>query len=411
MKSKELIVYVLILNYLDVFSFLGSTLLLQLLHYFTLAIGMLGFIRVCKRSKFNALTYFVLLFAFFYPFYSGVCAHNVFGQSYVMGWASMRYVWVILVGLYLYSINYDYSVLLSQINKVNLCIAIVFSILLYVFHVDQTIIQHWMTSTNAIEIEFGADEVKGAKIGVCANLMIVTYVYYMLKCLNNLKNKKNILIFLVLMFYLLFVHKGRQPIAMLGVVYIVYFLSMKKLSAKKILYALLPFGAYMFLVAYNTTMIDSLLEAAAGANSIDSSTLARAVSVASVEPYIAKYPIFGFGNLSVHFGLDGFHTYFGNEFYLSDIGIYGAIARGGIVLVLIYLGLYVCAFIYSGRFQQPAFYKQFMRYMLLAQIVGLTVLMSDSLCDDGSLMFALLFYPFFTGKIPSHKVNNIISRK
>lgn len=43
--------------------------------------------------------------------------------------------------------------------------------------------------------------------------------------------------------------------------------------------------------------------------SSDFSTLARVNSIESVVPYIQQNPMFGFGNLSVHFRDEGFHTF------------------------------------------------------------------------------------------------------
>ena len=122
-------------------------------------------------------------------------------------------------------------------------------------------------------------------------------------------------------------------------------------------------------------------------------------------PYIQQNLILGFGNLSVHFRDEGFHTFFGEAFYLADIGIWGTLARGGLVLVLIYLGLYYNLYKKTSLVQDKDI-RSYMRYMLLSFLILLVFLNNDTLYAEGCLRVALVFYPLFGRSDPNVFIKN-----
>ena len=105
-------------------------------------------------------------------------------------------------------------------------------------------------------------------------------------------------------------------------------------------------------------------------------------------------PVFGIGNLSSRFRSGGFQTFFGHQFYMSDLGIVAVMATGGIVLVFIYWGLYLSIWKKSYAIHDINC-RQFTRYMLLGYAFLLLFFFNDILCGDKTIQFALVFYPLF----------------
>lgn len=398
-------IYILLLYFTGAFELFGSIPLLIGCHYLFLAIGLGAFIYQLLFRRNSIVTLFIGLYCILFPLYASYQSHIIFGQSYFMGIASLRYLSFILIGFFLYNIKYDYLLLLKQINKLNLFIAGASIIAFFVFGINHVSIQRFLVSTNAIEIVKTEDLVKGFKLTTCSQLMILSYIYYLICIIKYSVQKKYWIPFLILMCYLIFVHKGRQPLVLIAIIYAVYYIRMNGFTLKRVVLGILPVIALFIIVTYSEQLFNSILESTKWENSIDPSTLARISSIDAVSPYIRENPILGFGNLSSHFKDEGFHTFFGGQFYLGDIGIWGTLARGGIVLLLIYAGLYFSLYKKSREIKDGDI-RSYMRYMLLTFLILLVLLNNDTLYSDGCLCIALLFYPLFGKYDPNIFIQN-----
>ena len=399
------LIYILFLYFIGALEFLGSISLLVGCHYLFLLIGLGSFAYYIIVKRISAVATFIGLYCVIFPIYATFQSHGIFGQPYFMGFASLRYLWFILLGFFLYNIKYDYNLLLRQINRINIIVAVISIVAFFFFGVNHVNVQNYLVNTNALELVKSEDLVKGFKLTVCSDLMVVSYVFYLLRFVKKPAAKENFLPLLVLMIYLLFVNKGRQPVALLAVIYAIYYIRMKGLSLKRLVLGILPLIGAFVLLSFNNKLVDSLVEATKWEKSSDFSTLARVNSIESVVPYIQQNPMFGFGNLSVHFRDEGFHTFFGGAFYLADIGIWGTLARGGIVLVLIYLGLYYNLYKKTSLVQDNDI-RSYMRYMLLPFLILLVFLNNDTLYAEGCLRVALVFYPLFGRSDPNVFIKN-----
>ena len=399
------LIYILLLDFIGALEFLGSIPLLQGCHYLFLILGLGAFIYYLVFKRISTVAIFAGLYCFVFPIYAAFQSQEIFGQSFFMGFASLRYLWFILLGFFLYNIKYDYNLLLRQINRINIIVAVISIVAFFFFGVNHVNVQNYLVNTNALELVKSEDLVKGFKLTVCSDLMVVSYVFYLLRFVKKPAAKENFLPLLVLMIYLLFVNKGRQPVALLAVIYAIYYIRMKGLSLKRLVLGILPLIGAFVLLSFNNKLVDSLVEATKWEKSSDFSTLARVNSIESVVPYIQQNPMFGFGNLSVHFRDEGFHTFFGGAFYLADIGIWGTLARGGLVLVLIYLGLYYNLYKKTSLVQDNDI-RSYMRYMLLSFLILLVFLNNDTLYAEGCLRVALVFYPLFGRSDPNVFIKN-----
>ena len=400
-KDMNYIVFFILLYIAGVFLFLGSKELIWLCHFGMLAVGLYAFLKqLILGKRRSAVTWFIGMYCILFPLYAAYKSNIVFGQPFLIGIASLRYCWFIMFGFILYQTEYDYKLLLKQINQLNLWIVAISIIAFFFFGINHITIQPFITSTNLIEATANVDTIKGAKLNACSDLMIISYIYYLIKFLDAPTLKKNWQPFLLLMFSLLFVSKGRQPQATLAIVFAVYFIQMKGVSFKRMAIALLPILGIIILTMIDEQFFDKFTTVFDGKNTRDSSTLARINSINKVLPYIYDNFLLGFGNLSSRFRTFGFHTFFGHKFFIADIGIFGTLARGGIILLFTYLGLYRALYKKTNEVSDEES-RTFMRYMLLAFIVMLAFLCNDTLFSNNSIRIALLFYPLFALRSPN----------
>lgn len=395
------ITFLILLYIAEIYLFLGSQTVILAFHWGILALCIYAFLKqffLGKRR--SAVTWFIGAYCILFPIYASYKSSVVFGQPFLLGIASLRYCWFILFGFVLYQLDYDYKLLLKQINRLNLTIAAISIIAFFFFGINHITVKPFLTSTNLIETTATMDTIKGAKLNVCNSMMIISYIYYLIKFLDAPSVRKNRLPFLLLMFYLCFVSKGRQPQAVVAIVFAVYFIRMKGVSMKRMALALLPIIGVTVLTMIDEQFFLKFTTVFDEANTRDSSTMARINSINKVIPYICDNFMLGFGNLSNHYRTFGFHTFFGAKFYLADIGIFGTLARGGALLLFIYFGLYHSIYRKTNEIEDDES-RKFMKYMLLTFGVMLVLLCNDTLYSENSIRLALVFYPLFAVQNPN----------
>lgn len=399
MKS---VVFIFLLYFVGIFAFLGSNLLLTIMHYMTLLIGITSFIIFICKYRWSHVTFYIFLFTICMPIYASIQSYKIFGQPFFMGFVSLRYIWFIFFGYFLLLIKYDYRLLIKQINNINLFVAIFSIIAILILGISPGTIYSYEVSNNVLNVDaiptgessgVGGINIRGIRFSACSGFMFISLIYFLISSLKY-GGKRNWISFIILITYILFVHKGRQPVALVGIVFVIYLLRMKGIPPKRVVLFVFPVVCAIFLIAFDETILYRFTTILDGEKSADFSTLARIREVEQIYPYILEYPILGVGNLSAHFGWGGFQTFFGPQFYLADIGAIAVFARGGIILALIYLGLYVSLYKKTKCIEDKNV-KQFMRYMLLSYALLLTVMFSDILSSTATDQFALIFYPLF----------------
>lgn len=240
----------------------------------------------------------------------------------------------------------------------------------------------------------GGANIRGLRFAGCSSLMLVSLIYYQLASLKW-GTKRYWIPFCILVVYILFVHKGRQPVAIMGVIYFLYFLTLKGLSLKKFAMVVFPLISIISLIYIDPTILGRFTTIIDGSQSKDFSILARIKEVDQITPYIIENPILGVGNLSSHFKNGGFQTFFGNQFYIADIGFYGTIARGGILLIIIYTILYFHLW-KNHKLIVDNFYQLFMKYMIISFVLLLTIFYNDILFDSNNMILVFSLYPLFS---------------
>ncbi len=363
-------------------TFLGESLYLTIF-YFVLLLCIACAMRMFlfRFNEVNALTLSLVAYSVIFPIYASIKSNMIFGQPFFVGLASLRYMCFVFFGLFLYQVQYDYMTLLKQVNILNVLVALVSIVAYFIFG--------YYSSTDL--------RIRGSRLTLCSGLMMISYVYYLINFIKTPAKRSILIPFVILVIYLVFVNKGRQPLAVMAVVYCIYYIRSEKKSVKSIMMAVLPAVVVILLCIYESSFIERFTTVLDVDKSKDFSTLARIKSMEAVWSYIKDNYMLGIGNLSARFGDEGFHQIFGAQFYISDIGVVGTLARGGVVLLLIYFLIYTN--IYKRiKYVYDKEIRTYMYYMLLTFIVMLIVLSNDILFSDGSMLLAVMYYPLFASK-------------
>lgn len=404
------IVLLFLLYFVGLLAFCGSNTLLTVMHWTTLAISITSFIIFVSKYRWSYVTFWIFCFAFIYPVYASIQSYRIFDQPFFMGVASLRYLWFILFGYFLLLINYDYRLLIRQINYINIFVASFSILAILILGIDPSVINSFEVTNNVLNIGGGSSEsigvggvnIRGTRFAACSDLMFISMIYYTLSSLK-IGGKKNWIPYLIILVYIIFVHKGRQPLALVAMIYIIYFLRMKGIAPRRMLMIILPIIAVIVIISYDESVLFRFATILDSENSEDFSTLARIKEVEQIMPYIKENLLLGVGNLSAHFRHGGFQTFFGHQFYLSDLGIIAVLATGGILLTIIYVALYISLWKKTRNVNDENI-RLFMRFMLIGYLALLLFFFNDILCVDKCIQFALLFYPLFR----QHRINSYI---
>lgn len=399
------IVFVFLLFFSGILSFVGSNMLLSVMHYLTLFVSISSFLIFISKNRWSHVTFFIFMFAIITPIYASIQSLRIFDQPFYMGLASLRYFMFIMFGYFLIINNYDYRLLLKQINNINLFVALFSIITILILHIDPSTLYSYQVTNNVLGAGtenagdsggVGGVNVRGVRFFACSALMFISLIYYQLASLRK-GGKNNYIRLFILIIYILFVHKGRQPVAVMGIVYAIYFLRMRGFTTKRLLMIIAPILLLVVFLAIDENLMFRFTTILDGEKSDDFSTLARIWEINQILPYIQDNLLLGVGNLSAHFRNGGFQAFLGSKFYLADIGIIGTLARGGIILIIIYLGLYIALWKKTKAIKDRNC-RQFMRYMILSYAILLICLFNDIIFADNCIQFALIFYPLYRQK-------------
>lgn len=385
---NKFFVLLVILYITQLINFLHSEVIIDSVLYGATVIGFIStaLYFISPYKGISPVAYIVVVFAMLVPILSAWRSLVVFGQPMFFGIARMRYMLILLMAFHLYYTDYSFKTLLRQINSVNIFIAVASIILFYIFGVDNMVAEKQFFTVYSADTEAAADAIKGAKLTYCSQLIFVSVIYYMTSCMRKL-NTKDAVMLGILLFYTLFVHKGRQPLVAYAAVFVGYMAT--NLNARNIAISIATICAVGYLFISDNSLTNRYTTILEGDYSTDTSALARFAEIEDVMPYIQKHPIGGFGCLSYHFN-DGFFSVFNEYFYIEDIGIIGVMARGGLVLIFLCGLFYYLCLKYLFRVKDDD-HRAFIRNFFIAAIV-FTFIGSDILtCTPSFLIFFI--YP------------------
>lgn len=398
-KTAKIFVFLVILYITELINFLHSDILIygvELLMYISGSIAAFNYF-ISPIRKVSKYSYFLLVWIALVPIYCAIRSHAVFDQPIFQGIVGMRFMGKIIFAFFLCVSKYPLQTLFKQINAVNLFIAVAGFILLYGFNIGTAKMMEEDIFYLPYEInEMGTDEIKGTRLTICANLMLVSLVYYSIRMFNK-PRMSEIVSLLVLMAYILFVHKSRLipfTLVVMIAIYVLRNLKLKNLALGAII--LLVSGAFVVRATSIMRSYDAIFE---GEYSTDNSVLQRITDIELLSPYIAKYPIAGIGHLAPSFN-DGFRGVFGDRFYISDIGVVGTMAMGGAILMIVWILFYVVSIRDIGKNLDEESRKILRGLIILLLISALCG--SDYLVNSPAI-FGLFLYPMLEAGIKKYQ--------
>ncbi len=302
-------------------------------------LGLIGFL--VRRFRLKKIDIW-LLSMFSLVFTQGLAANFVFGQPLGKSIIASS-AFAIIVSSYYISLQKGLLFLIFETClKFSKFIIPISFILLYAFQIDNKTLSHLMFNT--VLEDTSSISPKGLILSYGSSCCGLAFPYLLSKYRKTKKVQDFFWILFFLVYFLLCI-KGRTLFAGQILITLLCFIQMKILYDIRYIFV----GVFVFAIGlyFNQNMIESFLSMftsfglrkAAAYEVSDSSTIVRTLDIAYVTPYIKEYYLFGVGNLS-NTWRNGFFRLFGDHFYVSDIGIYGALFTGGIYKIGIYIGLY-----------------------------------------------------------------------
>lgn len=304
-------------------------------------IGFLYFLLDLYNGRNRQLSVAIICICLICPLIESIQAYRLFGQPIWMGILSMREIWSLFIG-YFVSRLIGIDDFIKIMLKYQISMIIIGVICLYIFKIDDTVLSglfYQLDDVGSIE----SNELRGSRFTFGQTYLTLCIAYFNSKIIHNPKDKKYILYIIVIFMDYLFVHKGRSGLVSAIIVLCIPYMS--NMTFKRfirfltialigcIIFLSIPQLRDRFLVVYD------LFGETRTQGTGDFSGMARLNEILLAFPLIMQHPIFGIGNLSYHFN-NGFLGFFGDHFYIGDIGIVGILLIGGINLYIFYLFLF-----------------------------------------------------------------------
>lgn len=304
------------------------------------SIGFLFFIIDFYNGKNKRLGVAVIVITMICPIIESIQAYRLFGQPIWMGVASLRGIWSLFLSYLLCRFSNPYQ-LINCIVKYQLIMIYAGIVCLYVLNIDDNTLKLYFPQQEDIVLtgQTENNELRGARLTFGQTYLLLCLAFWIVK-LKETKERKYIWYIFLVFFDYLFIHKGRSGlIAAIIVLALPYFshLNVKrffKICGISIIVGLIflsvPPIRDRFLVIYD--LFGNNRTEGTG----DFSGVARLSEILLAFPLILQHPFLGVGNLSYHYK-NGFLGYFGDHFFIGDIGIVGILLIGGINLYIWYI--------------------------------------------------------------------------
>ena len=329
-----------------------------------------------KQMFFDKVVLYYLFLILFMPVYSAIRSHTEFGQPYIYGLLTQR-SWVLLgVGVWFYYVLITEKISMKAVEKSFLFLTwgslIIYSFIALTFDPAQL-----TGEENYVNI---AGDI-GAKFKFVTLFITFGTLYYFIR-LTVYKEKRDLFILILFIFYIVLVIKVRSYMIFLALTFLVYyFMNLKmhhvvmKLVKGTMLFAVITVVIQAttpgFLDALGTRFGDMFL-VLVGEESGDASANARIWESLIVLNYFEANPIsiwFGAGKVSNQWN-EGYESIFG-YFFAADIGILGGVFLYGVLGIVLLVAIplfYAIKEIRKARNSRSVFI-QTIKYMLILSIL------------------------------------------
>ncbi len=313
------------------------------------------FLRIAKRVmrqdyRLNNLEV-IMAVLFFLPFIPAFSSYREWDQPFIYGLGTMREFYLLYGGLITYNLLREKKVTMKMVEKAMVTAAWMAILFFYGMSLLTDPMQFNETGFAA------AHEAKGgeAYYQFQTGFMFFGSIYYPIKAF--LERRYHLLIYGgIFLAYVVLFRLDRTTMAVIGFALIAFFVT--KLTIKQQVRNVVRFGVPLVMViglailikpdfAKNYTMMfGEILEVASNSEEEDIDTNIRLYELDIAYRYIEKNPFFGSGKVSRQWKYGGYSYFFG-YFFITDIGIIGAIFCYGIIGTAILYSQYLFALYFS----------------------------------------------------------------
>ncbi len=363
----------------------------------------LGFYTMKSLGKKRASRLLILtLLLLIVPVFGAIQANIYFGQPLIYGLLAERVKLFATAGIVSLVMLENGFLDFKKMEQIVIRMAIVIFFLLFILNV---FIPPELFEQYDFVIKTAS---KGYRYKLNQSLIVILYFYSLIRYVSE-KDKKYLLMVLLILFYLVFLYKARS--LTLSLVLASSFYLVQKVKLQSFIYStiisvtalsiLFYIGLILFPNQLNLvgTLFKSALNVFIGGEVTDSSAMSRISQFEVASTGIANHPIFGNGFLSSQWN-NGWEGKYGH-FYPSDIGWMGALYLYGIVGTLILCIPYFLSLKYAldlkkrkveaSHFVQGLFYT-LLYFFIHSATAGFFVKKLGIIV----FIFSLLYYHYYT---------------
>jgi hypothetical protein len=224
-------------------------------------------------------------------------------------------------------------------------------------------------------VKYGLTTTKGYQFSGFTCLFFIPFIAGWVNYFEKNKLKYLLIPALVFVFSIL-ISKARNEILTLAIVPIMmYYLKYKFYDIKFLAISVFLISAFFLVLTTNNvlsrsfsglTRLDDLQYAQ---KTGDFSAYLRIEEIKAGWKWFINYPITGVGSMSYRYN-NGYMSFISDFFYIADIGIFGILVRGGLILLVFYIMLYTRLLRY---FSSNDLISVVGRYLVLALLIELMI--------------------------------------
>ncbi|HVN58877.1 MAG TPA: O-antigen ligase family protein [Bacteroidales bacterium] len=325
------------------------------------------------RYRIEMLDIYLSVFLIFYPVFNCLVAYFTVGQPLYMGLLSFRSLYLLLAFYTLYCFDFNERAILSYVNMVNILVLIVVVILFFGFSVNDF---NTVFRKGTLAVRYTFTTTKGIQFSGFSGLFFISFIAGWVYFFE--KNKPgNLILPLVILLSSVFITKSRNEIFSLCMIPVMMYYLKYKLYDLKFLSISVTLILALYLVMVTDNVISRSFTGLLHANNMDYIHQTRDYSaylrIREIEDgwkWFLKYPLTGLGSISYRYN-GGYMGIVSDFFFISDIGIFGLLVKGGIILVLLYIMFFIRLFRYfSGDGLIVVIGRYLLFFILIELIIG-----------------------------------------
>lgn len=341
-----------------------------------------------KRYKIDYIDFYILIFTVAFPILSALTARITTGQPVYMGLLTFRGMYI-LYALYVFKIlKLSGDEILKDTSFTVVIIILTVSILFFFFGYNDF---NTAFVKGSYATEYGYTLTKGMQFSGYTCLFFIPYLAGWVRFFEEGKPRYLIIPLLVLLTSV-YISKARNEIFSLSVIPLLLYYIKYRLPDMRFLLITISLIALFSVVILTDNVVSRSFSGLFKPSDLnfaqetgDYSAYIRLQETKDALKWFSKYPITGLGSLSYRYN-NGYMGIISDFFFVADIGIFGILVKGGLLLLILYLFFYVRLL---NIFSDQSFFANTGRYMIIFMLIELAI--GNDLLANVPGTFVILF--------------------